>query len=227
MWSSYFFQIQSKYSMRVSLENPLVIRLDGKDVTKNKKLDLLNNYEGSFRNILERAVEHFSRKYHCFSIFGSDEVNFIFTEPINIIKDLDKEMCNKTNEIIALFAQYFFDYFNQYNNKNKIFWHAKCFSISTNKLKSYIKFRSGIIKNVMTTYFLGRNHIRSGKSKLKDKEEQCKKLDGYEVLEDIQDGILYYDGNRIDLAEFYKNNIKVIERKEDKQDIEVLDLFDF
>ena len=46
MWNSYFFQIQSKYSMRVSFKNPLVIRLDGKDVTKNKKYDLLNNYEG-------------------------------------------------------------------------------------------------------------------------------------------------------------------------------------
>ena len=43
MWNSYFFQIQSKYSMRVSFKNPLVIRLDGKDVTKNKKYDLLNN----------------------------------------------------------------------------------------------------------------------------------------------------------------------------------------
>ena len=35
MWNSYFFQIQSKYSMRVSFKNPLVIRLDGKDVIKN------------------------------------------------------------------------------------------------------------------------------------------------------------------------------------------------
>lgn len=38
MWNSYFFQIQSKYSMRVSFKNPLVIRLDGKDVTKNKNM---------------------------------------------------------------------------------------------------------------------------------------------------------------------------------------------
>ena len=56
MWNSYFFQIQSKYSMRVSFKNPLVIRLDGKDVTKNKKYDLLNNYEGNFRNTLEKTA---------------------------------------------------------------------------------------------------------------------------------------------------------------------------
>ena len=35
MWINYFFNIQRKYSMRVSKKLPLVIRLDGKDVTKN------------------------------------------------------------------------------------------------------------------------------------------------------------------------------------------------
>ena len=72
MWNSYFFQIQSKYSMRVSFKNPLVIRLDGKDVTKNKKYDLLNNYEGNFRNTLEKTAEFFTKKYNmekiCFRI---------------------------------------------------------------------------------------------------------------------------------------------------------------
>ena len=62
MWQSYFFQIQSKYNMRVSLKEPLVIRLDGKNITKNKDFDLINNYEGSFVNILEKTVKYFSRK---------------------------------------------------------------------------------------------------------------------------------------------------------------------
>lgn len=61
MWQSYFFQIQNKYNMRVSLKNPLVIRLDGKNVTKNKSYDLLNNFDGSFRNSLEKSVQYFTR----------------------------------------------------------------------------------------------------------------------------------------------------------------------
>lgn len=61
MWQSYFFQIQNKYNMRVSIKNPLVIRLDGKNVTKNKSLNLLNNYEGSFINLLEKTVKYFTR----------------------------------------------------------------------------------------------------------------------------------------------------------------------
>ena len=165
MWNSYFFQIQSKYSMRVSFKNPLVIRLDGKDVTKNKKYDLLNNYEGNFRNTLEKTAEFFTRKYKCLAILGSDEISFIFTDPLVVISDLDKEKWNTSNEIISVFSQYFFDYFNEHNKQSKVFWHGKCFSIRNEKINSYIKFRSSIIKNVMTTYFLSKYNIKMGKEK--------------------------------------------------------------
>ena len=208
MWNSYFFQIQSKYSMRVSFKNPLVIRLDGKDVTKNKKYDLLNNYEGNFRNTLEKTAEFFTRKYKCLAILGSDEISFIFTDPLVVISDLDKEKWNTSNEIISVFSQYFFDYFNEHNKQSKVFWHGKCFSIRNEKINSYIKFRSSIIKNVMTTYFLSKYNIKMGKEKQEKREIECKKLQGYEVLEDIQNGVLYLEGDRIDIIEFYKGNIK-------------------
>ena len=197
MWNSYFFQIQSKYSMRVSFKNPLVIRLDGKDVTKNKKYDLLNNYEGNFRNTLEKTAEFFTKKYKCLAILGSDEISFIFTDPLVVISDLDKEKWNTSNEIISVFSQYFFDYFNEHNKQSKVFWHGKCFSIRNEKINSYIKFRSSIIKNVMTTYFLSKYNIKMGKEKQEKREIECKKLQGYEVLEDIQNGVLYLEGDRI------------------------------
>ena len=210
MWNSYFFQIQSKYSMRVSFKNPLVIRLDGKDVTKNKKYDLLNNYEGNFRNTLEKTAKFFTRKYKCLAILGSDEISFIFTDPLVVISDLDKEKWNTSNEIISVFSQYFFDYFNEHNKQSKVFWHGKCFSIRNEKINSYIKFRSSIIKNVMTTYFLSKYNIKMGKEKQEKREIECKKLQGYEVLEDIQNGVLYLEGDRIDIIEFYKGNIKKV-----------------
>ena len=212
MWNSYFFQIQSKYSMRVSFKNPLVIRLDGKDVTKNKKYDLLNNYEGNFRNTLEKTAEFFTKKYKCLAILGSDEISFIFTDPLVVISDLDKEKWNTSNEIISVFSQYFFDYFNEHNKQSKVFWHGKCFSIRNEKINSYIKFRSSIIKNVMTTYFLSKYNIKMGKEKQEKREIECKKLQGYEVLEDIQNGVLYLEGDRIDIIEFYKGNIKKVKR---------------
>lgn len=227
MWNSYFFQIQSKYSMRVSFKNPLVIRLDGKDVTKNKKYDLLNNYEGNFRNTLEKTAEFFTRKYKCLAILGSDEISFIFTDPLVVISDLDKEKWNTSNEIISVFSQYFFDYFNEHNKQSKVFWHGKCFSIKNEKINSYIKFRSSIIKNVMTTYFLSKYNIKMGKEKQEKREIECKKLQGYEVLEDIQDGVLYLEGDRIDIIEFYKGNIKKVKSTEHKSSDLYIDLTNF
>ena len=227
MWNSYFFQIQSKYSMRVSFKNPLVIRLDGKDVTKNKKYDLLNNYEGNFRNTLEKTAEFFTRKYKCLAILGSDEISFIFTDPLVVISDLDKEKWNSSNEIISVFSQYFFDYFNEHNKQSKVFWHGKCFSIRNEKINSYIKFRSSIIKNVMTTYFLSKYNIKMGKEKQEKREIECKKLQGYEVLEDIQDGVLYLEGDRNDIIEFYKGNIKKVKSTEHKSSDLYIDLTNF
>ena len=227
MRNSYFFQIQSKYSMRVSFKNPLVIRLDGKDVTKNKKYDLLNNYEGNFRNTLEKTAEFFTRKYKCLAILGSDEISFIFTDPLVVISDLDKEKWNTSNEIISVFSQYFFDYFNEHNKQSKVFWHGKCFSIRNEKINSYIKFRSSIIKNVMTTYFLSKYNIKMGKEKQEKREIECKKLQGYEVLEDIQDGVLYLEGDRIDIIEFYKGNIKKVKSTEHKSSDLYIDLTNF
>lgn len=227
MWNNYFFQIQSKYSMRVSFKNPLVIRLDGKDVTKNKKYDLLNNYEGNFRNTLEKTAEFFTKKYKCLAILGSDEISFIFTDPLVVISDLDKEKWNTSNEIISVFSQYFFDYFNEHNKQSKVFWHGKCFSIRNEKINSYIKFRSSIIKNVMTTYFLSKYNIKMGKEKQEKRENECKKLQGYEVLEDIQNGVLYLEGDRIDIIEFYKGNIKKVKSTEHKSSDLYIDLTNF
>lgn len=227
MWNSYFFQIQSKYSMRVSFKNPLVIRLDGKDVTKNKKYDLLNNYEGNFRNTLDKTAEFFTKKYKCLAILGSDEISFIFTDPLVVISDLDKEKWNTSNEIISVFSQYFFDYFNEHNKQSKVFWHGKCFSIKNEKINSYIKFRSSVIKNVMTTYFLSKYNIKMGKEKQEKREIECKKLQGYDVLEDIQNGVLYLEGDRIDITEFYKGNIKKVKSTEHKSSDLYIDLTNF
>ena len=97
-----------------------------------------------------------------------------------------------------------------------IFWHGKCFSINNTKVNSYLKYRSRIIKNVMTTYFLKRKNAYIGVEKLEDREERCKQFPKeYERLKDIQNGILYYDGQRIDLEEFYKGKIVNINKIDD------------
>ena len=225
MWNSYFLQIQNKYAMRVSLNKPLVIRFDGKDLTKNNAINLLSNHKNSFLECFEKTAQYFTLKYEGLAILGSDEINFIFLKPMILINDLHKEE-NKTDEIISVFSQYFFDYFNSVYKEQKIFWHGKCFSINENKVKSYIKFRSGVIKNVSTTYFLKKNNVKdAGKIKLDEKMKICKKYDSYEkLLRKIENGILYLNGDKIDTEEFLKGNIKVIEPEEKNVEDEYFDI---
>ncbi len=144
---------------------------------------------------------------------------------MQIFEEYDKDKCTTSNELISLFSQYFFDYFNSLNKNKKIFWHAKCFSINEEKIKSYLKHRSTIIKNVMLTYFLIKQNAYRPKENLKQKEQKTKNLPGYESLEKIQDGVLFYDGKKIDLNEYYSGNIVPISTSKPTEDF--LDLLDF
>lgn len=213
MWSNYFFNMQAKYDMRISTKNPLIIRFDGKNVTKNKEINLFYNYKNGFVDSLKQAAKYFSKKYNGYSLFGSDEISFIFPDPMPLLQDLDSDASNYANEIIALFSQYFFDFFNNVYKEEKIFWHGKCFSIPNGKITSYIKYRSGIIKNVMTTYFLIINKVDFKDLKLKERIEKCKEQTGYDDLGCTPNGYMFFNGNQIDLFEFYNGNIKAIQEE--------------
>ena len=226
LWNDYFANIRNKYSMRVSMKRPLVINLDGKGITNNLFFSLTDSSSGGFLDVMEETVKYFTKRYNCISIFGTDEVSFIFDNPLLLIEDLNSDINTKSDEIISIFSQYFFKYFNDLNKKESIFWHGECFSIPFNKINSYIKYKSGAIKNVLTTYFLKKNHIQNaGKIKMSQKIEMCKEYDGYEnILKNIENGILYKNGTRIDIEEFFKGNIKEIEPEEKKIEEEYLDI---
>lgn len=226
-WNDYFANLRNKYNMRVSSKNPLIINLDGKNITKGGIFSLLDNTSNnSFLGVMEKTVEYFTRKYNCISIFGTDEVSFIFEDPMILINDINSKENKKTDEIISMFSQYFFDYFNTLNEKEKIYWHGECFSIPAGKVNSYILYKMKSIKNVLTTYFLKKNGVKdAGKIKLEQKIEECKKYDYYESnLKDILNGILYYKGERIDNEEYLQGNIKVISKTPKKDNTDFLDL---
>lgn len=207
MWNNYFFQIQKKYSMRLSLAKPLVIRLDGKDVTKNSKINIMDEYKGSFLDALKKTAKYFSEKYHCLSIIGSDEISFIIFDPNIAINDLEpSDKTNYSNEIIAMFSQYFFNYFNSIFKLGNVFWHAKCFSINEDKVVSYLKYRSRIIENVLVTYFLKKKNANIQDEKLNDKIERAAKYNDYPVLKKIQNGLLYLNGRQIDLKDYIESD---------------------
>lgn len=224
MWNNYFYNIQKKYSMRVSSREPLIIRLDGKNITKNKKVNLLDFCsQKGFMYSMEKTVEYFTMKYKCYAIYGSDEVSFIFMDPMELMSDLDSESDNHSNEIVSLFSQYFFHYFNNFDINKLVFFHAKCFSIPTGKIISYIKYRSRIIENVMITYFLKENNLNEKDLKLDEKIDKCKSIDNYYIIEKIKKGILYFNGKQIILDEFFKGNTIYVQNVEER----FSDFFDF
>jgi len=202
MWKNYFYNIQKKYSMRLSRKAPLIIRLDGKDITKNKTINLANKSEKSFLDAMEKTVSYFTLEYSAYAIYGSDEVSFIFPEPEILMKALDSDTDNHSNEVVSVFSQQFFYHFNK-NDKNKIvFFHAKCFSIPEGKTTPYIKYRARSIQNVMTTYVLKRQKESFAELNLKEKIEKCKKLENYQEIKNFLEGTLFYKGRQISLEEF-------------------------
>ena len=217
MWNNYFYQIRKKYSMRVSQKEPLVINLDGKNVTKNNELNIIDIYEGSFLNNLEKTVKYFTEKYQCLGIFGADEVSFIFEEPMILINDTNSDKSTYSIEIISVFSQMFYDYFNHYDSHRKIFWHGKCFSIHTEKVKSYIRYKSKLIQVLVTTYFLKKKKIPdAGRIPLEEKKKKCQEYSDYKRLQQLEKGILYLNGKRIDIDEYLDGNIKEIENNVDE-----------
>ena len=130
-----------------------------------------------------------------------------------VVKDLDSEENYHSNEIIALFTQYFFDYFNEFDKHKKVYWHGKCFSIPDGKIESYIKYRSKVIQNVMTTYFLLKKGAYKGNEKLEYRVKKCKAFSDYDILSDFEKGILYYNGKRICLDKFLEGKVEEINKK--------------
>lgn len=214
--------------MRVSKTKPLIIDLDGKNVTSNIEYSLIDNQQGSFLSIMEQVVKKFTKEYECMAIFGVDEVSFIFNSAAEIIDRINNNKNYKSDEIISIFSQYFFAEFNNLNTHEPIFWHGKCYSIEENKKTSYIKYKSQSILNVFTTYFLKKNGVKdAGNIKLDKKLEQCNSIDFYKDVEEYSEGILYYKGERISLDEYLNGNIKKMQEVKKQPKIEFLDLSEY
>ena len=67
---------------------------------------------------------------------------------------------------------------------------------------------------------------RGGNDSVEKRLAKCKKSPNYFALENIVDGILYYNGNRIDLAEFHNGKTVVLDTM-NYDDTNTIDLLDF
>ena len=219
-WYNYFNTIRNKYNMRVSPKKPLVIFLNAKDVTKNKSINLIDNSKDSFLDVAQKTVKYFTKKYNCLAIFALDEVNFIFKDAQSIIDEINNDKTYRTQDIASVFSQYFYEYFNNLNKNNQIYWYCKCYSIPEDKISSYIKYKNKTILKGVTTYFLNKNLIKnSWQMKLEEKIKLCNSNENYEKIKPFEEGILYLEGDKIDIKQ-YLNGKKENLNKESKEENE-------
>lgn len=225
-WYNYFCNIENKYNLRMNKDKPIVIFLDGKDITKNLKYDLISESKNSFNDILEQTIKYFTIKFDCIAISGVDEVSFIFENSSKLQSFMPKNKY-KSHEITSLFSQYFYNYFsNKYDGK--VYWHCKCSNIPKGKIKSYIRYRSLTIFELKLTYFLKRKQVKNaGKITLSRKKEQCYEIQDYKELKKFEKGKLYYKGKQIDLEKFFYDEIIELPSIKRKEPVTYVDIIDF
>lgn len=198
----YFKTIEDKYKNRYSIKRPLVIRLDGRGVTKSKYINLMSLKEDSFRYALNETAKIISERYRCIAYVHCDEMSFIFEEPEILKLKYDSVDIQKIN---SLFSQEVFYVFNElFEEVQTIYFDCRCYNIPTHKIDSYLKYR---IKSSYNTihHYIYKNYLPKHKQREKyqmnlDKLVEVLKRDlgFYHKYNEIQlYGALYSSGEQL------------------------------
>lgn len=223
-WNNYFGNIENKYNLKMNTNKPIVIFVDGKDITKSIKHNLIVESKNSFNDVFEQTIKFFSKKFNCIAISGVDEVSFIFENGKNLKKFISKRTY-KAQDINSIFSQHFFKYFNDRYTNRPVYWHCKCSNIPKGKIKSYIKFRSSTIFELNLTYFLKRKQIKNaGKISLTEKVKKCNEFPEYKDFEKFARGNIYISGDKVDLIAYFNNQIVKLPEIRREEEITFLDL---
>lgn len=225
-WNNYFGNIENKYNLKMTDSKPIVIFLDAKDITKSMNHNLITENKNSFNDIFEQTIKYFTIKLDCMAISGVDEVSFIF-EDGKKIKEFVASKKYKAHELVSVFSQCFYKYFNDRYKSEPIYWHCKCSNIPKGKIKSYIKFRNISIIDLKLAYFLKRKQVKNaGKITLSEKEKKCNEFAEYKKYERFAKGNLYIKGQRVDIEAFL--NDQIVELPEiEREEITLFDINNF
>lgn len=143
---SYFKQIEQAQRFHLSDHSPIVIRLDGKDVTKNHKKYPLMRKNGFTESIMNAAKE-ITKDCNCIYFAMLDEVNIIFHDPVQFI---EREADDDQMYGAVMFLQCFLD-------KVKCAYPEVRFNISVFNIKAgteqkYITYRREFCKVASIVY---------------------------------------------------------------------------
>lgn len=207
MKDSYFGILENKYSCCISLNKPIVIRLDGKDICKNHSINVFNESFGGFAYALQQTAKELSKRCHALVLISSDEISVIFLDTDSFYEKFKSCKCQKSSSLITQDVSVLF---NHHYKSNFTYFDARTFNIPENKIMSYLRFRTKSAKNVSIQYFAKRCipfEFRKGK-KLHEVEDML--INEYATSIKFNDyhlyGKAYYDGNEIDLKRILESN---------------------
>lgn len=149
MGFNYFGLIEDKYCYNVTLKKPIIVRLDGKGITKNLQINMLDESYGGFAYAMINTARDISEKYNALVSVSTDEINLIFYDSL-VVYEMFKS--TKVQKISSLISQEVFAIFNSYYKGNTVFFDARTFNVLDNKIKSYISYRSKTTFCVCNTY---------------------------------------------------------------------------
>lgn len=223
-WFNYFSNMRNKYNMRLSENKPIVVSLNAKYAFE-KNRDLLYEKENKFYETMEHVVKYFTTRYSCVAIWGYNEISFLIEKTGNFIETINNEKNYRTHDIASIFSQYFFEYFNKLYEEEDVYWNCRCFNIKTEKILSYLKYKSKEIQKKVISNFLKKKVIEENRMSLVEKLKKCKEYEEFRNIEECEEGLLYYIGKKIDLHEYLNGRIIVL--KDNKVSEDFFDLTNF
>lgn len=200
MRESYFGMIENKYSCKVSLNKPIIIRLDGKGVCKNSAINMYNESIGGFAYALQITAREISKRYYSLVLISSDEISIIFLDNNVFYNKFNSCKCQKSSSLITQDISLLF---NNHYNGNFIYFDARTFNIPEDKTLNYITFRTKSAKNV-SIHYIAKKYIpfteRKGK-KLSEIEHILKEhhSNHFNINDYHLYGKAYFNGKEVDI----------------------------
>lgn len=151
MINEYFKELEQNHRIFLSLKLPVVIRLDGKDITKNHKKYPLMDIHG-FTCYLNKIGKKIVSRKTCMIYTALDEINFIFSDSREFFHAFDD-----TNSLYCagIFLQQFCKEFWKYYPEVK--FGISIFSIPKDKIDEYVNYRKELCKTAAVFYFAKEN----------------------------------------------------------------------
>ncbi len=201
----FFSKIENKYNIALKKNRGIIIRIDARNTTKNKNINLLDE-ENGFSYALKTASLEFSKKYPFIMLYTAvDEVNFLISDTNKLLESMKSNYAQEITSVISQeFSYLFHKHYNQF-----VRFAGRSFSLYKDNFNSYLIYRKHTNTSVLTVYFLKRHKIPVHKKNYNEMNEMGMEIKEYRNRTNYQkEGSIFYRGIIFDIEDVLKNGIE-------------------